>query len=236
VETILKGLGQVGAALLPSVYAAVFLYARYPREDRPLLKSPFSSEVLLGFGPYLLDLSIFLVGGIFIYYFHRGVLHRLIWAVQRRTYGVPQFDFHQMVCDDEPKIDGIVREKITLSQACLYMCQIAEPPEYQYSTESFNTGSHLLYMNSLMFFLFGIHDLSTLGRVAGLTLCGSVVWGAGFIILAVLFGWVALKYDQMADYREIVYLTQPRDRYRKIVMNVFEHWGRHQNRKAVRGP
>lgn len=222
-ETILKGIGQLGVALLPSAYAMLFLYWRY---GSPRLTSPFSENQMWGVGPYVFDLGAFIAFGILVYYLHRGVLHRAIWCLQRTIYGVPQFEFHQEVCK-RLGIEGRVRNEISLSQACLFLTQVEEAPPYRVATEGFNTGSHVLYISFLMFLLFFFHDMAIWISPWGwwcMILPPSGASRAAFGLLSLLFLIVALAYDRLADYREIAFLTSRMETYARIVAQLHRNW------------
>jgi len=198
----------------------VFLYWRH-QTGWPRIPSPFSPESFLGLGKHALDIAVFIVFGIFIYYFHRGVFHRFVWRVQRWRPGIPQYQFHQAVCEDL-KINGQVKEKIGISQACLFLTQIQESERYQSVTEDFNTGSHFLYLNSFMFALFFLHDAAFI--LAPGPTWFSLWWPVLFLALAIVSFTVALAYDRLADYREVTFLAQRRKEYGEIVKNLYNHW------------
>ena len=123
-ETILKGLRSLGISLIPAVYVGLFLYWRYRSPQLvPLFQSPFPPSSVFGVGPYILDIALYIVIGVLIYYLHRGVFHRFIWFIQRHTYGIPQFEFHKQICD-KFSYSGQIRDKIGISQACLFQLQI----------------------------------------------------------------------------------------------------------------
>ena len=205
-ETILRGLTNLGVALLPSAYCALFLFWRYGNEQPP---RTFDVGPLSGIQVVLLAVSILL--GILIYYFHRGLFHHFIWAVQKRVYGIPQYQFHLRVCNDLG-INGPVRDKVGVSQACLFLMQVDEPEPYRTSTVAFNTGSHILYLTALTFSMACAHDF----------MACHPLWGVLWLALAFLFFAMALSYDRLADYREIVFLTQRKTKYSEIVRNLNE--------------
>jgi hypothetical protein len=222
-ETILKGIGQLGVALLPSAYAMLFLYRRY---CSPLLTSPFPEKEMWGVGPYLFDLGAFVAFGILVYYLHRGVLHRAIWWLQRTVYGVPQFEFHQEVCK-RLGIEGRVKNEISLSQACLFLTQAEERRPYRVATEGFNTGSHVLYISFLMFLVFFLHDMAVWISPWGWWRMIHPPSGSSrtvFGLLSLLFLAVALAYDRLADYREIAFLTSRMESYARIVAQLHRNW------------
>ena len=220
-ETILKGLGRLGTALLSIMYSMVFLYWRH-QTIWPQIPSPFSPQSFLGLGKYALNITFFIIFGIFIYYFYRGVFHRFVWWFQRRWYpGIPQYQFHQAVCEDL-KINGQVKEEIGISQACLFLTQIQESERYQSVTEDFNKGSHFLYLSSFMFALSLLHDV-VWTLVLGPSRF-SPLWSVLFFVLTIVSFWVALAYDRLADFREVTFLAQHRKEYEEIVKNLYNYW------------
>lgn len=219
-DAVLKRLSDLGIILLPSAYCAIFIFWHYGNA-LPNISGPY------GLNEKSIILAVSILFGIIIYYSHRGVFHHIVWKVQKRYYGIPQYQFHQKICD-ELYITGPIKNKIGISQACLYFTQISEAESYRVSTERFNRGSHILYLNSLMLFLFSLYDIfrvfivffSSHGPQPEYPLLGIFE-----LFIAFFLFYIALFYDRLADYREIVFLTQRKSRYRDIVMNLHKYNG-----------
>ncbi len=241
-EALLKGLGSFSIVMLPAFYVAVIAYLQSATipfvksvlpKDLPI-PAPLAEKLLVA------DLVVFIVSGFVIYFVYRGVFHRIVWWLQRRVYGIPQSQFHQKMCAGLG-IVGPLRERIGISQACLFQLEAIKGSEqYNVGTASFNLGSHFLYLHvvvaTLLFFSDGF--LWVANRIAVIVFRQGSDWGlpsgvAGgrlvwwvFVagLLAVLFWWLALAYDRLADYREVVFLSQHQKAYAEVLRNLSTGW------------
>jgi len=212
-EFILKGLGRLGLALLPAVYSGLFVYWRY--QESPWSPSCWQDPAALGLGFQAVTVAVFVVWGVLLYFLYRGVVHRVILWVQRRWVGLPQYEFHTRICDDLG-VQGDIRKKIGISQACLFLTQADASVGYRSSTKSFNIGSHILYLSTLMFLLFSVHEL--LSKWLHLQHSPFQCWVLCiFVGLAAFSFLTGLAYDRLADFREVVFLARHENEYREIV-------------------
>lgn len=234
---LLKVLGSVGVVLLPALYGAVFAYLRGERV--PITKPFFEGASLPHEAPFIADALVFVAFGFLAYYFHRGVFHRFVWIVQRWWYGIPQAEFHQRICESQG-LGGPIRDRIGISQACLFQLEATQgSSQYLGGTKSFNMGSHFLYLHNVVILFFGLTDVSLLslnvfcrwrGEPRSCWLPGHLSTEAlGMWIGAWAIGWflvlaVALAYDRLADYREVVFLTQHQAEYSTIVRQLAQGW------------
>lgn len=161
-------------------------------------------------GLYFLLSVLFLVFGVAFQAIYTGVLYfYVIRYIERRTVGIPQYNFHLSVAD-EIKAPSSVRGFPTAVACASYHLITNASPEFRNQFSLFCAFVHVLFMTAFLCLIFLLHDLIfTPSNWPPIW-----VWALAFAILFVS-GIVADRWQ--ADERHLVFLRQHKGEYIKIL-------------------